>query len=68
MKAKEFREQPASELAETIKDLRRTLFDHEFKHGTRQLTDTAVLTRTRRDIARAETVLKEKLRETSAAA
>ena len=60
MKAKEFRDLSVEELKTKTADLRRDLFDHQFKHGTRQLTDTAVLNRTRRDIARAETVLREK--------
>ncbi len=66
MKAKELRDQSIEELKTTLGDLRKGLFDHQFKHGTRQLTDTAVLKRTKRDIARAETVLGEKQRESAA--
>ena len=67
MKAKELRDLSIEELKTKTQDLRKELFDHQFKHGTRQLTDTAVLNRTKRDIARAETVLAEKQRAEASA-
>lgn len=66
-KAKDLRDKSIEELHETVQDLRRELFDDRFKHGTRQLTDTAAITRAKRDIARAMTVLREKQRAEQAA-
>ena len=68
MAAKDYREKSIDELKETVEELRRTLFDHEFKHGTRQLTDTAILRRTKREIAQVLTVIREKEIEAAKAA
>lgn len=62
MNAKDLRDNSAAELKEEETRLRKELFDIEFKHGTRQLTDTASLRRLRRDLARLLTVLAEKTR------
>jgi len=43
------------ELVEEETRLKKELFDLEFKHSTRQLTDTMAIRRTRRQIARVMT-------------
>lgn len=63
MKAKELETKPVAELKEEEARLRRELFDAKFKHGTRQLLDTALMERTRRDLARVITILNQKQRE-----
>jgi len=60
MKAQELRDSSVEELREKEQTMRRELFDLEFKHGTRQLADTASLSRARKDLARLLTVLREK--------
>jgi large subunit ribosomal protein L29 len=60
MKAKELRELTVDELAAKSRDLRGELFNFQVKHSTGQLENTARLRTLRREIARAETVLREK--------
>ena len=62
-KTKDLRGRSKQELAERAAELRKTLFDRQFQHGTRQLTDTAQLRTARREIAKTLTILKEKERE-----
>ncbi|MGC6419191.1 MAG: 50S ribosomal protein L29 [Bradymonadia bacterium] len=59
MKTSELREKSAQDLRDLSDERRRELFDLRFKHYTGQLLDTAALKKTRRDIARIETVLRE---------
>ncbi len=59
MKAKELREKSLEELKTLNDEERKALFDLRFQHYTGQLMDTASLTRTRRNIARLETVIRE---------
>jgi len=61
MKAVELRELSADELEAKSADLRGDLFNMKVKHATGQLENTARLKQLRREIARAETVLREKL-------
>jgi len=67
MKAKEFRkklrEMSDEELAVKERDLREDLFRSNFKHGGRQLENTARLRELRQDIARIMTVRHEKSRQ-----
>ncbi len=63
MKAQELRELSGEELQAKSSDLRGELFNAKVKHATGQLEDTARIGTLRRDIARVETVLREK-RET----
>jgi len=58
MKARELRDLSAEELAAKSAELRRELFNLRLKHATGQLENTARLKTLRRDIARAETVLR----------
>jgi large subunit ribosomal protein L29 len=60
MKAKEMRDMPQHELAEQIGELRRHLLDLRFANATGELEDTANLGRTKRDLARAMTVARER--------
>lgn len=60
MKASELREKSLDELRELNNERRRELFDLRFKHYTGQLVNTAALRSTRRDIARLETVIRER--------
>ncbi|MEE2757706.1 MAG: 50S ribosomal protein L29 [Myxococcota bacterium] len=59
MNANELREKSVEDLRELNDERRRELFDLRFKHYTGQLLDTASLKKTRREIARIETVLRE---------
>jgi large subunit ribosomal protein L29 len=61
MKAKELRGLSVEELEAKSADLRLELFNMKVKHTTGQLENTARLGNLRRDIARAETVLREKV-------
>ncbi|MEZ4471792.1 MAG: 50S ribosomal protein L29 [bacterium] len=60
MKASELREKTVDELKTMGEERRRELFDLRFKHYTGQLLDTASLRKTRRDIARIETIIRER--------
>ena len=59
MKANELREKSLEELKTLNDGERKALFDLRFQHYTGQLMDTASLKRTRRNIARLETVIRE---------
>ena len=60
MKASEFRELSFEELTTKSNDLRGEAFNVKIKRSTGQLENTAKLKQLRRDIARVETVLREK--------
>jgi large subunit ribosomal protein L29 len=66
MKAKEIRDMPADELAEEITKLRRDLFGKRFANATGELEDTASIAKARRDLARALTVERERVRSHAA--
>lgn len=66
MKATEMHDKTIAELKEEETRLRRELFDLRFKHGTRQLMDTAAVSRAKKDVARVLTVLAQKQREQAA--
>jgi large subunit ribosomal protein L29 len=60
MKAKELRALTAEELAAKLRELRGELFNVKVKKATGQLENTALLAKLRHDVARAQTVLREK--------
>ena len=60
MRAKEMRDMAADELAEQVAKMRRELFGLRFANATGELENTAGLSRARRDLARALTVVREK--------
>ena len=59
MKAKELRDLSAEELREKEQELGRELFNWRFKKATGQLGNTAMLGKTKKDLARVKTVLNE---------
>jgi len=66
--AKDLRGNSAEELQSTIRKLREDLFKNKMKRVTNQLENTMLIRHARRDIARVNTVLAEKLRAAAPAA
>jgi len=60
MKASELRELPMDDLVAKAREMRAELFNFRVKHATGQLENTARLSGLRRDVARVETVLRQK--------
>ncbi len=60
MKAGELRELSPEELVAKAAELRDELFNARVRHSTGQLEDLAKLRRLRRDLARTETVMRER--------
>ena len=60
MQAREIRELKTDELTAKSRELRHDLFNAHVKRSTGQLENTAKLQKLRRDIARVETVLRER--------
>lgn len=60
MKASDLREKSVDELRTLSDERRKELFDLRFQHYTGQLVNTAALRATRRDIARIETLIRER--------
>ncbi len=62
MKAADLRELTPEELQAKLKELEEELFNLRFQLASQQLENTARLKESRRDIARIQTVLREKAR------
>ncbi len=60
MKAADLRAKDVAGVQAEIKDLQKAHFNLRMQKGTQQLQNTAALRQTRRDIARAKTILAEK--------
>ena len=60
MEAKEIRDMDDKELGERVANLRKDLLGLRLSNATGELEDTANLPRTRRDLARALTVARER--------
>jgi large subunit ribosomal protein L29 len=60
MKARELKELTAEELLKKEKDLKEELFNLRFQHSTGQLDNTARLKQVKKNVARLETVLRQK--------
>ena len=60
MKAKEIREMSVSELEAKLKDLKSELFNLRFQHATKQLDNPMVIASVKKDIARVQTILRQK--------
>ena len=60
MKAQELREKSVAELEQELIALRKAQFSLRMQQATQQLTNTAAMRATRRDIARIKTLLREK--------
>ena len=59
MSAKELRELGREELLERENELNQELFNLRFQKATGQLGNTAMMSKTKRDLARVKTVLRE---------
>ena len=59
VKAKELRDLSAEEIRERERELSQELFNLRFQKATGQLGNTAALGKTKRDLARVKTVLRE---------
>lgn len=67
MKASELRSKTVEELEALSQERRKELMDLRFKHYTGQLVDTAAMKLARRDVARIETVIRQRaIAQTSA--
>ncbi len=62
MKASAFRDMTQEELLQKLAELREAYFNLNFQHATGQLENTDQLSKTRKDIARALTVLQDMTR------
>jgi len=60
MKAREIRDMAEAELDKRVATLRKDVFGLRFANATGELDDTAGMARTRRDLARALTVARER--------
>jgi large subunit ribosomal protein L29 len=60
MKASELRSKDVAALEKEVSELLKAHFGLRMQKATQQLTNTSQMTRTRRDIARAKTILAQK--------
>ncbi|NLW34250.1 50S ribosomal protein L29 [Syntrophorhabdus aromaticivorans] len=60
MKAKELRDLTVEELLKKKKSFKEEMFNLRFQHSTAQLENTARMRLLKRDVAKVETVLREK--------
>ncbi len=60
MKASELRELSVDELLEKERSLKQELFNLRFQKATGQLGNTAIISRTKKDLARVKTVIRER--------
>jgi large subunit ribosomal protein L29 len=65
VRAKDLRGNDPDELRRTVRKLEEDLFKHRLKKNTNQLENTMLIRNTRRDIARVNTVLAERVRATT---
>ena len=68
IRAKDLRGNDPAELLSTVRKLEEDLFKHRLKKNTNQLENTMLIRNTRRDIARVNTVLAERVRAGGVAA
>jgi large subunit ribosomal protein L29 len=68
LQAKDLRGNDPAELRSTMRKLEEDLFKNRLKKTTNQLENTALLRNARRDIARVQTVLNERLKAEKAGA
>ena len=60
MKTEDLRQKDVAALQAEVKELQKSHFNQRMQKATQQLTNTAQLRATRRDIARAKTIIAEK--------
>jgi len=65
VRAKDLRGNDPAELRSTVRKLEEDLFKHRLKKNTNQLENTMLIRNTRRDIARVNTVLAERMRSST---
>ena len=68
MKSKDLRERSIEDLRELEKSLAKDTFTHRFKNFTNRLDDTSLINKTKRDLARVKTILKQMEKGTAPAA
>lgn len=61
MKAKDLRERSSEDLAQLKESLEKDLFGYRMKNFTGQLEDTSLLKKSKKDIARIELILHERV-------
>ena len=66
MKAEDVRAKTSDELVDTLRDLKKEQFNLRFQRATGQLENTARVRQVRRDIARIQTIMRDKRVATSA--
>ncbi len=59
MKATKIRDLGLDEMKQKLATLRESMLNLSFQHGTGQLEDSSMLKKTRRDVARFETIIRE---------
>jgi large subunit ribosomal protein L29 len=62
MKAKDLRERSTEDLVELKSMMKKDLFSYRMKNHVGQLDDTSLLNKARKDIARVELILHERVR------
>jgi large subunit ribosomal protein L29 len=65
MKAKDLRERSTEDLATLKASMMKDLFSYRMKVWTDQLEDTSLIQKTKRDVARIETILRGRVLEAS---
>lgn len=60
MKASKLHEMSNEELSQQLKDLKQELFNLRFQNATGQLGNVMVIQKTKKDIARVKTILRER--------
>ena len=60
MKAKEIREMSREEMTTKLEELKKDLFNLRFQHATNQLDNPIKIVAVKRDIARINTIIREK--------
>ncbi len=60
MKAKEIREMSREEMTQKLEELKKDLFNLRFQHATNQLENPIKIVAVKRDIARINTIIREK--------
>ena len=60
MKAKEIREMSREEMTQKLAELKKDLFNLRFQHATNQLENPIKIVAVKRDIARINTIIREK--------
>ena len=61
MKAKDLRERSTEDLVELKGSMQKSLFSYRMKNYTGQLDDTSLLNKTKKDMARIELILHERV-------